>query len=196
MANKCAGIHFREKEDVRSCNTYRGVKLLEHAMKIVERVLERRIQELVNIDSMQFGFMPVRGKTDALFVVRRMQEEYRDKKKKLYMCFVDVEKAFDRVPRKVMEWAMKKKGLPEVIVRMVISLYHRVKTKVCVGSESSEEFLVQVGVHQGSVLLPLLFAIAVHVISENAREGLMNDILYADDLVLMSESIENLKKSF
>ena len=52
-------------------------------MKIVERVLERRIRELVNIDSMQFGFMPGRGTTDALFVVQRMQEEYRDKKKKL-----------------------------------------------------------------------------------------------------------------
>ena len=71
-------------------------------MKIVERVLERRIRELVNIDSMQFGFMPGRGTTDALFVVQRMQEEYRDKKK-LYMCFVDIEKAFDRIPRKVME---------------------------------------------------------------------------------------------
>ena len=60
-------------------------------------------------------------------------------------------------------------------------------------SELSEEFLVQVGVHQRSVLLPLLFAIVVDVISKNAREGLMNEILYADDLVLMSESIENLK---
>ena len=56
--------------------------------------------------------------------------------------------------------------------------------------------MVQVNVHQGSVLLPLLFAIAVDVISENAREGLMNEILYADDLVLMSESIENLKEKF
>ena len=55
-------------------------------MKIVERVLER-IRELVNIDSMQFGFMPGRGTTDTLFVVQRMQEEYRDKKKKLYMCY-------------------------------------------------------------------------------------------------------------
>ena len=53
--------------------------------------------------------MPGRGTTDALFVVRRMQEEYRDKKKKLYMCFVDIEKAFDRVPRKMMEWAIKRK---------------------------------------------------------------------------------------
>ena len=64
------------------------------------------------------------------------------------------------------------------------------------GSESSEEFLVQVGIHQGSVLLPLLFAIAVDIISESAREGLMNEILNADDLVFMSESIENLKEKF
>ena len=49
---------------------------------------------------MQFGFMPGKGAVDAIFIVRRMQEEYQ---KKLYMCFVDMEKAFDRVPRKVME---------------------------------------------------------------------------------------------
>ena len=75
---------FKGKGDVRNCNTYRGVKLLEHAMNIIKRVLER-IQKLVNTDLMQFGFMPGRGKTDALFVVQRMQEKYRDKKKKLYM---------------------------------------------------------------------------------------------------------------
>ena len=69
------------------------MKLLEHAMKVVKGVLER-IRELVNVDTMKFGFMPGRGTTDALFVVRRMQEEYRDKKK-LCMCFVDIEKAFD-----------------------------------------------------------------------------------------------------
>ena len=55
---------------------------------------------------------------------------------------------------------------------------------------------VKVGVHQGSVLLPLLFLNVLDVISENAREGLMNEILFVDDLVLMSESIENLKKNF
>ena len=74
--------------------------------------------------------MPGSGTTDALFVIRRMQEKYSEKKKKLYMCFVDIEKAFDRVPRKVMEWAMKKKSLPEVIVIAVMSLYHGTKTKV------------------------------------------------------------------
>ena len=72
------------------------------------------------------------------------------------MCFVDIEKAFNRVPRKVMEWAMRKRGLPELIVRAVVSLYRGGKTKVRVGSELLEEFLVQVGVQQGSVLSPLL----------------------------------------
>ena len=86
---------------------------------------------------------------------------------------------------------MRKKGLPEVIVRAMMSLYHRAKTKVQVGSELYQEFLVQVGVHQVSAL-PLLFAIAVDAMLNNSRERLMNEILYADDLVLISESIENL----
>ena len=98
---------FKEKGDIRSCNTYIGVRLLYHALNIIERVLER-ILGLVNIDLMQFGFMFSRETTDALFVVQRMQEEYRDKKKKLYMCFVDIEKAFDRISIKVMEWAIRK----------------------------------------------------------------------------------------
>ena len=55
------------------------------------------------------------------------------------MCFVDMEKAFDRVPRKVMEWAIKKKDLSEVMVRVVMSLYDGAKTRVRVGSAYSEE---------------------------------------------------------
>ena len=66
---------FKGKGNVRNCYTYQGVKLLEYPMKVVERVLERRIRELVNIDAMQFDFIPGRGTIDALFVARRMQEK-------------------------------------------------------------------------------------------------------------------------
>ena len=62
------------------------------------------------------------------------------------------------------------------------------------GFQLSEKFLVQVGVHERSVLLLLLFAISVDVITGNAREELMKIILCADDLVLMSENIQNLKR--
>ena len=112
------------------------------------------------------------------------------------MCFVDIKKAFDRVPRKVMEWAMRKKGLSEVMVQAVMGLYDGAKTRVRVGSAYSEKFKVIVDVSQGSVLSSLLFAIVVNVITENARRGVVNELLYAIDLVLMSETMEDLKKRF
>ena len=166
---------FKGNGDVMSCESYREVKLLEHAIKIVARVLERQIQTLVNLNEMPFGLMPRKGTVNAIFIVRRMQEKYQKKDKKLYMCFVGMEKAFDRVPRKVMEQAMRKKGLSEVMVRAVMSLYDGLKTRVRVGSAYSEELEVKVGVHQGSVLWPLLFAIIVDVL-QIMQEGvwLMN----------------------
>ena len=182
---------FKGKGNVISWGSYRRVKLLEIAMKIVKKVLEKRIQTLVNLNKVQFGFMPGKGKVDAIFIVRRMQEEYQKQDKKLYMCFVDMEKAFERVPRKVMELAMRKKGISEVMVRAVMSLYDGAKTRVRVGSAYSEDFKIKVGVHQGPMLSPLWFAIIVDAITENARKGVVNELLYADDLVFMSETMED-----
>ena len=164
-------------------------------MKIVERVL-KRIRELVKVDDMQFGFMPGKGTTDALFILRRMQKEFRGREKKLYMCFVDLEKAFDGVPRKVMKWALRKKSLPEVLVKAVMSLYEGSRTKVRVGSGLSEEFGVRVGVQQGSVISPLIFAIVVDAVTQQARKELLNEILYVDDLVLMNKNLEDLRERF
>ena len=141
---------------------------MEHAIKTIEKELERKIRELVNIDVMLFRFTPGRGTTDTLLAVRRMQEEYKDKERKLCMYFVDIEKAFDRVQKKMTQCSMRKKRLPEVIVGVVMSLYHRANTKVRVGLELFEEFLVQVGVHQVSALSPLLSATTVDEMTEYA----------------------------
>ena len=75
-----------------------------------------------------------------------------------------------------------------------MNLYHGAKTKVRVGTELFEKFLLQVGVHRGSVLSPLLFAMTVDEILKIPR--IDNEILYANDLVSMSKSIENLKNKF
>ena len=68
---------FKRKGVVMSCGSYKGVKLLEHAMKTVERVLERQIRTIVNLNKMQFGFVPGKETADAIIIVRRMQEKYQ-----------------------------------------------------------------------------------------------------------------------
>ena len=89
-----------------------------------ERILEKIIREQVNINEMQYGFMPGRGTTDAIFILRQLQERYLHKNKRLYFVFVDLEKAFDRVPRKVLWWAMRKLGVEEWIIHLVQALYN------------------------------------------------------------------------
>jgi len=98
---------YKGKGGPRECGSYRGIKVLEHAMKVVERIFEHRIRQQIEIDDMQFGFMKGKGTTDAIFVARQMQENFRVKGKNLYFGFVDLEKAFDRVPREVISWAMR-----------------------------------------------------------------------------------------
>ena len=145
---------------------------------------------------MQHGSMPERGTIDAIFIQRRMQVEYHAKGKQFYMSFEDLEKAFDRVARKVLEWAMRKKRIPEVLVRSMMSQNDGTQTRVRVDSELSEEFEAKVGMLQGSVLSPFLFAVAVDVVTEFAREGALSELLSADDIVLMSETIEGLRNKF
>ena len=70
------------------------------------------------------------------------------KEEKKIIYFVDLETAFDRVPRKVLEWALRKKGIPEVLVRSVMSLHEGAKTRVRVDSELLEEIEVKVWKHQ------------------------------------------------
>ena len=123
---KCGtALIYKGKGDPMERGSYRGIKLLEHAMKVVERIFEHRIWQQIEIDDMQFGFMKGKGTTDAIFMARQIQETFRVKGKKLYFGFgfVDLEKAFDRVPREVISWAMRKLGVEEWLVSAVMSMY-------------------------------------------------------------------------
>ena len=71
------------------------------------------IRQVVSLDDCQFGFVPGRGTTDAISVIRQLQEKYLAANKRLYMAFVDLKKAFGQVPRKVIWWALRKLGVDE-----------------------------------------------------------------------------------
>ena len=161
-------------------------------MKVLEHVVEGLIRQRVENDETQCGFMSGRGTTDAIFIVRQLQEKHLAANKPLYMAFIDQEKAFDRVPRDVIWWAMRKPGIDEWLVRLVQSMYKDVRSRVRVGDGYSEEFGVGVGVHQGSVLSPLLFIIVLEALSKEFRTGCLWELLYADDLMISAESMEEL----
>ena len=103
------------------------------------------------------------------------------------MAFVDLEKVFDRVPRKVIWWALRKLGVEEWIVRLVQGMYANVRSHVSVGEGYSEEFEMKVSVHQGSVLSLLLFIIVLEALSRELRSGVPWEDLYADDFVIIAE---------
>ena len=181
---------YKGKGDALDRGNYRGFKLTEQAVKIIERIVDGLIRQVVSIDDSQFGSVPGRGTTDAIFVVRQLQEKYLAVNKRLYMAFVDLEKAFDRVPWKVIWWALKKLGVEEWIVRLVQGMYANARSQVRVGEGFSKEFEVKVGVHQGSVLSPLLFIIVLEALSREFRAGVPWEDLYADDLVIIADSLE------
>ena len=114
---------YKGKGDALERGNYRSLKLTEQVMKILERIVDSLIRQLVSIDNSQFGFVPGRGTTDTIFVVRQLQEKYLAANKRLYMAFLDLEKAFDRVPQKVIWWVLRKLGVEEWIVRLVQGMY-------------------------------------------------------------------------
>ena len=81
---------YKGKGEAMECGNYRGVRLLEHGMKVYEYVLERRLRKIVDIGSYQFGFRQGRSTTGAIFIVRQLQETYNQKKTKLYHIFIDL----------------------------------------------------------------------------------------------------------
>ena len=111
---------------------YRGLKLTEQVVKILERIVDDLIRH-VSIHDSQFDFVPGRGTTDAMFVVRQVQGKYLAANKRLYTAFVDLEKAFDRVPRKVIWWALRYLGVDKWIVRLVQGMYSNARSRVRVG---------------------------------------------------------------
>lgn len=186
---------FKNKGDVQSCSNYRGIKLISHSMKLWERVVETRLRREVMISEQQYGFMPRKSTTDAMFALRMLMEKYREGQKELHCVFVDLEKAYDRVPREEVWYCMRKSGVAEKYVRVVQDMYEGSVTAVRCAVGVTEGFKVEVGLHQGSALSPFLFVMVMDRLTDGIRQESPWTMMFADDIVICSESREQVEEN-
>ncbi|KAK3565723.1 hypothetical protein QTP86_014200 [Hemibagrus guttatus] len=122
-------------------------------------------------------------------------EKYRDGQRELHCVFVDLEKVYDRVPREELWYCMRKSGVAEKYVRVVQDMHERSRTVVRCAVGQTEEFKVEVGLHQGSALSPFLFAMVMDQLSEEVRQESPWTLMFADDIVICSESREQVEEN-
>ena len=186
---------YKNKGDANRCGNYRGIKLMSHTMKIWERIIEARLRDRVEISKQQYGFMPGKEITDAMFALRMLMEKYREGQRELHCVFVDLEKAYDRVPREELWYCMRKSGIVEKYVQLVQDMYKESETVMrCATTETTESFKVKVGLHQGSVLSPFLFAVIMDRLTDEVRKEPPWTMLFADDIVICEETREEVEQ--
>lgn len=185
---------YKQKGDIKECGNYRGIKLMSHTFKLWERVVDTRIRSEIIVSKNQFGFMPGRSGMEALFAMRQLYEKYNEKQRELRSVFIDLEKAYDTVPRILIWNCLRKAMCPETYIRWLIDMYEGCETVVKTAAGNTEEFRVGMGLHQGSVLSPFLFVVIMEILTKNIVEDAPWSMLFADDIVLNAETDKELEQ--
>ena len=180
---------LHKKKDRTECGNYRGISLVAHAGKTLLKIIARRLSEYCErvgtLPEEYSGFRPNRSTTDMIFVIRRLQELARKKRIPLYVCFIDLSKAYDSDDRTLLWTVLARFGVPQNMIS-VIRQFHdgmracvRLDERVC-----SRWFAMEQGLRQGRVLAPLMFniffAAVINVASTRfkADKGIMDALAH------------------
>lgn len=200
-----------KKGDSKDCNNYRGITLLSTMLKIYERILERRLRNILDsqLEESQSSFRRGRSSQDHVFTVRQLIEKRRLQGKNLYLAFVDIQKAFDSVPRKIIWQSLRERGIQERLSSNIRNIYRMTRSYVRKDNGQSEEFVTKDGLRQGGVLSPILFIMImddilkevqtkvkrIHVGFRNMSPVCIAECVFADDLLLLAQNEEELQHS-
>ena len=203
---KVVMIPIPKKANAVECADYRTISLISHASKILLKILTKRIESKADmiLSNNQFGFRKGCGTREAIGVMRTLCERSLEHGNDVFICFVDFEKAFDRVDWVKLLDVLKNIGVDWKDRRLIMNLYTQQKAVVKIMQEYSEESDIGRGVRQGCCLSPLLFTLYAEAMMIEAMEGieegiriggkLLTDVRFADDQGMVADTERGLQE--
>lgn len=199
-------IPLPKKAGTQRCEEHRTLSMISHASKIMLQILKDRLESKIEaqLGQDQFGFRRGRGTRDAIGAMRLLSERFLEANKQLYVCFIDYEKAFDRVDWKKLLEIMKAVGIDWRDRRAIGNLYMNQTVTLECEVGNTKECEIGRGTRQGCNLSPSLFNLYSEMLIREALEGetegvnigghLIQSIRYADDSSIVADSEEGLQK--
>ena len=189
--------------EISSKENYRPIALASVMSKVIELIILERIETCLITSPNQFGFKRKHGTDHCIFAFKEIIDMYTSLNSRVSVCFLDASKAFDRINHTALFNKLIKRGVCGYLLRIIIYWYGTQTMCVRWGNLTSESFSVSNGVRQGGILSPRFFNIYFEDLSEQlnalnigciAKHMLINHLMYADDLVLISPSTAGLQK--
>ncbi len=186
-----------------SLDNYRPIALASILSKVLEGILMDRLAEYIVSTDNQFGFKNKHGTDLCIYALNEIVHRYRSRNSTVFMCFLDASKAFDRINHGKLFGKLHERGVPSYLIRILQFWYSHQTMQVRWGKSLSTPFYVSNGVWQGGILSPLLFNLYMDHLSGELKgcrtgclvgDSLINHMLYADDLVVLSPSSAGLQQ--
>jgi hypothetical protein len=151
-------------------------------------IIEHRLRGVTNITKNQFGFMPGRSAMEVIFSIRQLMERCREQKKDMHMIFVDLKNDYNKVPRNIMWWDLQKHKVSSKYITLIKDMYDNIVTSVRISDGDTNNFLINIRLHQELALSSYLFALVMDAVTRDIQGDIPWCMLFADDVVLVDES--------
>ena len=200
-----AMIPLPKKSNATDCCQYRTISLISHASKILLKIIKKRIDPKIHevLGENQYGFRPGVGTRDAMATLRILSERMLEQNRTLYVCFIDYEKAFDRLPWNKLFPILRRIGVEEDIVRLIQSLYENQQARIVLKEGETAPVQIRRGSRQGCLLSPGVYNGFSEVMMNDALGGCesgirvngecINTIKFADDQAVIAGSARTLQ---
>lgn len=184
-------------EGLENIKNWRPITIASLLIRLYNKILTRRMQSVFHINRKQTGFKPMNGVGQNTSLLHNLLRHARTKRNSIFVCLLDVSKAFDSVPHDSIKRALRRNGCPTDLIDLISDQYENIYTRISYGKESSQEIFLNRGVKQGDPMSSILFNLVIDELFEIIGDrfgyeidsvGSVNARAFADDIALISGS--------